>query len=77
MIYSNIEKIGSLAVKQIEKEIKNAKKQNEIIEPMEITLRGIYDDCNIIVTINLFYTQDERKIIKKNKIKNHALKNKY
>ncbi len=58
MIYNNIEKIGSLAVKQIEKEIKNAKKQNEIIEPTEITLKGIYDNCNIKFNIELKYSPD-------------------
>jgi hypothetical protein len=59
LIYDNIEKIGAITIKQIEKEIENEKKQNKFVEPAEMKFRGIYDDCHVIVTIELKYTPDE------------------
>ncbi len=59
MIYDNIEEIGTKAIEQIEKEIENEKNQNKFVEPAEINLRGRYDDCHIIVTIELKYMPDD------------------
>ncbi len=58
MFLDNIKNIGADAIKQIENEIAKVTNPNGRIPPTEIKLRGIYDDCHINITIDLFYKEN-------------------